>query len=71
MAKFLQIGRKSINPDNVDYIDLGKERSTTVTIYFSGFENDKNSVKFAGDEANVLWEKLVEEEVLGTSAPRP
>jgi hypothetical protein len=71
MAKFLQIGRKSINLDNVDYIDMGKEGSTTVTIYFGGSENDKNSIKFAGDEANELWEKLIEEEILGTSAPRP
>jgi hypothetical protein len=71
MAKFIQIGRKSINLDNVDYIDMGKEGNTTATIYFGGSENDKNSIKFAGDEANELWEKLIEEEILGTSAPRP
>ena len=70
MAKFLLIGRKSINLENVDYIDLGKEGNGTVTIYFAGSGDDKRNIKFTGDEANELWEKLIEEEILGTSAPR-
>ena len=71
MAKFIQIGRKSINLDNVDYIDMGKEGSATAVIYFAGSDDSKRSIKFIGDEANELWEKLIEEEILGTSAPRP
>lgn len=69
MAKFLQIGRKLINMDNVDYIDLGEEGNTTVTVYF-GEPETKRSIPFTGDEANELWERLEEESILGTSEPR-
>ena len=70
MAKFLLIGRKGINMDNVDYIDLGEEGNSTVTIYFGGPGDVERSIQFTGDEANELWERLEEESIFGTSEPR-
>jgi hypothetical protein len=71
MAKFLLVGRKFINMDNINYIDLGEEESSTVTVYFCGAEDTKKSIQFTGDEATELWERLEEETTLGTSEPRP
>jgi hypothetical protein len=71
MAKFLLVGRKFINIDSVDYIDLGEEDKSTITVYFNGPADKNRSIQFTGDEASELWEKLEEETTLGTSEPRP
>jgi len=71
MAKFLLVGRKFINLENVDYIDLGEEGSSTVTVYFGGQGDTQRSMQFTGDEATQLWELLEEENFFGTSSPRP
>ena len=70
MTKFLVIGRKCINLAHVNYIDLGEEGSDKVTVYFGGPGDPKESIQFTGDEAIELWERLEEENILGTSAPR-
>ena len=71
MAKFLLVGRKFINTENIDYIDLGEEEKSVITVYFAGAGDAGRSIQFTGDEAGELWEKLEEETTLGTSAPRP
>jgi hypothetical protein len=71
MAKFLLVGRKLINMENIDYVDLGDEEKSTVTVYFGGAGDSSRSIQFTGDEANELWERLEEETTLGTSEPRP
>lgn len=71
MAKFLLIGRKCINLDNVDYIDLGEEDGSPVIVYFGGQGDTQRVMQFTGDEATQLLELLEEEVFLGTSEPRP
>jgi hypothetical protein len=71
MAKFLLVGRKFINMENIDYVDLGDEEKSTVTVYFGGPGDGSRCIQFTGDEASELWERLEEETTLGTSEPRP
>ena len=71
MAKYLLVGRKFINLENVDFIDLGEEGGSTITLYFGGQGDGWRSMQFTGDEATQLWELLEEESFLGTSNPRP
>ena len=71
MANFLLVGRKCINLDNVDYIDLGEEAGSTVTVCFGGLGDTQKSMQFTGDDATQLWELLEEENILGSSKPRP
>lgn len=67
MAKLLQVGRKVINLDNVDYIDLGEEGASSVTIHFAS----QACMEFTGEDATQLWELVEEENFYGTSNPRP
>ena len=67
MARLLQVGRKLINLDNVDYVDLGQEGNVCLTVHFAS----EKCMEFTGDDATQLWELLEEENFLGTSNPRP
>jgi len=71
MAKFLMVGRKLINMENIDYVDLGDEDNSLLKVYFGGPGDGSRCLQFTGDEAGELWERLEEETTLGTSQPRP
>ena len=67
MAKFMQFNGRVINLENVDYIDLGTEENPRATLHFGS----QTTIQLTGDEATKLWEVLEEENILGTSCPRP
>ncbi len=67
MPKLIQVGRKVTNPDNVDYIDLGQEGGSGVTVHFAS----QMCMEFTGADATQLWELVEEENFYGTSNPRP
>ena len=70
MAKFLLVGRKFINMENVLYVDIGDANHSTLTIYFGNSGDVQKSLQFTGDEAVELWERLTEEYYLGSSETR-
>ncbi|HEY3277804.1 MAG TPA: hypothetical protein VGJ94_14395 [Syntrophorhabdaceae bacterium] len=70
MAKFVSIGKKFLNLENVDYIEIGEEESSPITVCFGGQGEGWRTLKFSGDDAAKLWEMLEEENILGTCSPR-
>jgi hypothetical protein len=67
MAKLLQVDRKIINLDKVNYFDLCEEGSSRIIVHF----DSQTCMEFTEESATQLWELLEEENFLGTSSPRP
>lgn len=60
MAKFLRVGNRFVNLDNIDYVELNAETDGDVIMHFTGAER---TVSFGGGDAEELKTYLTTEQV--------
>jgi hypothetical protein len=59
MAKFLRVGNRVVNLDNIDYVELNSETDGDVIVHFAG---EERTVSFGGDDAEEVKTYLTTEQ---------